>query len=162
MLTERELGSLLAGFQRQAFRRYLTGEPDDYSWHRSWTDMLRRDHESGKSWRRVRIVSFPPSAWTRYGVEVARLSMAAGEDIRYLRRDVADRIGLAPYDSWLLDDEQLIRLHFHDGDNTFRGAELMADAGTVLGHVRWRDFAWRLAQTLEEFAASIRCTGRDR
>lgn len=172
LLTERELGELLGGFRdsafrfeirdrynsdvgREPFRKYLAGEPDDYAWHRSWMDMIRRDVAAGKVWQRVRIVSVPLSTWTRYGIEVARLSVQAGEEIRYLRRDVAQRNGLTPYDCWLLDGEQLVHLHFNDQDDTFVGAELVIDRDIVLRHQAWRDRAWQHARTIDDFLASV-------
>ena len=78
LLTEAELGTMLSRFTasarrfeirdrynsdvgREAFRRFLAGEPDDYAWHRSWLDKLRQDHAAGRRWERIRIVSTPPS-----------------------------------------------------------------------------------------------------
>ena len=172
MLSERELGGLLDNFQRtafrfeirdrynsevgrEAFRKFLAGEPDDYVWHRPWLDKLRRDHQQGKRWQRVRIVSVPLSDWMRYGTEVARLNVLAGEDIRYLRRQVAGGLGIAPYDAWLLDDETLVRLHFNDHDDTFAGAEVVADDAVLRSHRQWRQLAWQHAQPLAEFVASF-------
>jgi hypothetical protein len=170
LLTEVELGALLSGLRasarrfeirdrynsdvgREAFRRFLAGEPDDYAWHRSWLDRLRRDHAAGRRWERVRIVSIPLSDYSRYGLVVGRLNVCAGEDIRYLTRDRAADLGLDPYDAWLLDDEQLVRLHFNDADDTFRGAELVTDKAVVDRHQRWWPLAWRHAQPLDQFAA---------
>jgi hypothetical protein len=172
LLTERELGDLLRAFRasafrfetrdrynsdvgREAFSRFLAGEPDDYRWHRSWVAMLRGDTEMGKVWQRVRIVSVPLSDWSRYGIEVARLSVAAGEDVRYLRRDVAERLGLTPLDSWIFDGALLVQLHFNDEDDTFRGAEVIDDSDTLSQHLRWRELALLHAQTLEEFVAAV-------
>jgi hypothetical protein len=171
LLNERELGALLTGFRtsafrfeirdrydsdvgRESFRRFLAGEADDYAWHRSWMEMLRRDREQGKVWQRVRIVSVPLSPWTRYALRVARLSVEAGDDIRYLRRDVADRIGLTPLDCWIFDDDQLIHLHFHD-DDTFAGAELITDEQVVRRHQAWRELAWQHARRLEDFVSTV-------
>lgn len=172
LLTERELGEFLAGFResafrfemrdrynsdvgREPFRKFLAGEPDDYTWHRSWLEMIRGDRLAGKRWQRVRIVSVPLSDWTRYGIGVARLSVVAGEDIRYLRRDTATRLGLQPYDAWLFDSQQLVRLHFDDDDDTFTGAELLTDDEVVQRHRSWRDLAWRHAQNIEKFLESL-------
>jgi hypothetical protein len=172
LLTEPELGHMLTGFHtiafrfetrdrynsdvgREAFRRFLAGEPDDYAWHRSWVEMLRSDTEQGKLWQRVRIVSVPLSDWSRYAIEVARLSVTGGEDVRYLRRDVAEDLGLAPFDSWIFDGSLLVHLHFHDEDDRFRGAELIDDPGTVARHLQWRELALRHALPLEVFVASL-------
>jgi len=171
-MNEQELGRYLTGFQRtafrfeirdrynsdigrEAFRKFLAGEPDDYAWHHGWLDMVRRDREQGKRWQRVRIVSVPLSDWTRYGIEVARLSVQAGEDIRYLRRDLAEQIGLRPLDTWLFDDRQLVHLLFNDEDDTFAGAELVTDAAVLQQHQAWRDLAWQHAQRLDDFVASL-------
>jgi hypothetical protein len=172
LLTERELGELLWSFQhtafrfemrdrynsevgREAFRRFLADEPDDFLWHHEWLDKLRRDHQQGKRWQRVRIVTVPVSDWTRYGIRVGRLNVQAGEDIRYLRRSAAEALGLQPYDAWLLDDEQLVRLHFDDQDDTFVGAELITDAAIIEQHREWQHLAWQHAQPLDVFAASL-------
>jgi hypothetical protein len=172
LLTERELSDLLTGFSatafrfetrdrynsdvgREAFRKFLAGEPDDYLWHRSWVEMIRRDRQRGKLWQRVRIVSVPLSDWSRYGIEVARLSAAGGEDVRYLRRDAAERVGLVPYDSWILDEAKLVQLHFRDEDDTFRGAEMIDDPGILSRHLQWRELALQHAQPLEDFVATL-------
>jgi Family of unknown function (DUF6879) len=172
LLSERELGDLLAGFResafrfetrdrynsdvgREAFRKFLAGEPDDYAWHRSWLEMLRHDRQQGKLWQRVRIVSVPLSDWGRYAIEVAKLSVESGDDIRYLRRETADKLGLAPYDAWIFDEDQLVHLHFNDIDDTFVGAELVTDGEVVRRHQAWRGLAWQHAQTLDRFVASL-------
>ncbi|MEO3860310.1 DUF6879 family protein [Acrocarpospora sp. B8E8] len=172
LLTEAELGDLLASFSVSAFRfelrdrynstvgaepyrKWLAGESDDYAWHQSWMQKVSQDTAAGKAWQRVRIVSVPPSDYTRYGIEVGRLSVEAGEDIRYLRRDEAKRLGLRPYDAWLLDDSRLVWLHFKDSDDTFAGAELVTDPEILSRHRSWRDLAWMRALPLAEFASKL-------
>lgn len=172
LLSETELGDLLSSFTVSAFRfelrerynstvgvepfrKWLAGEPDDYTWHRSWMERISRDTAAGRTWQRVRIVSVPPSNYTRYGIEVARLSVQAGEDIRYLRRDVAEQLGLKPYDAWLFDDARLVSLHFNDADDTFAGAELVTDPEVLSRHLKWRAMALEHAQPLEVFADAL-------
>jgi hypothetical protein len=172
-LTENELGDLLKGFLssafrfetrerynsevgREPFRKFMAGEPDDYEWHRWWMEMIQRDTASGKQWQRVRIVSTPLSDYNRYALEVARLSVKAGEDIRYLTRHAAEQLGFAPYDAWLFDNRLLVHLLFNDGDDTFRGAEVVDDSAMVARHNEWRELAWRRAQGIEDFIAAHR------
>jgi hypothetical protein len=169
LLSEQQLGEHLAQFEheafrfeirdrynsdvgRTAFRKFLAGEVDDYSWHRPWLDRIRRDTANGRIWRRVRIVSVPLSDWTRYGIEVARLNVEAGEDIRYLSRDAAARLHVQPLDAWLLDDELLLHLRFDDSDDRFVDAELITDDEVVAAHRAWRDLVWRHAVRLDRFA----------
>jgi hypothetical protein len=88
VLTELELGDLLNGFTttafrfeirerynsdvgREAFRKFRTGEPDDYAWHRPWLDKIRQDRAAGKVWQRVRIVAVPLSEYSRYGLSAS-------------------------------------------------------------------------------------------
>jgi hypothetical protein len=170
-LTESELGSLLTGFQASAFRfevrdrynsdvgrepyrKFLAGEPDDYAWHRGWMEMISRDRAQGKLWQRVRIVSIPLSDYNRYAMTIARLSASAGEDVRYMVRSDARRLGLDPLDAWILDEHQLVHLQFSDEDDTFVGAEVVEDESIVQRHLRWRDLALEHAAALEEFAAT--------
>ncbi|MFC7380906.1 DUF6879 family protein [Sphaerisporangium rhizosphaerae] len=172
LLTENQLGDLLSGFSASAFRfeirerysstvgqepfrRFLAGEPDDYAWHRSWMERIALDCTQGRLWQRIRIVSVPLSDYSRYGIEVARLSVEAGEDIRYLRRDVAEDLGLAPLDAWIFDSCQVVHLLFND-DDTFRGAEIVTDDGVLTQHLKWRELALQHAQPLEDFVASVR------
>jgi len=169
-LTENEFGRLLRGFSgsafrfeirdrynsevgREPFRKFLAGEPDDYEWHHWWMEMVRQDRAKGKIWQRIRIVSVPLSDYNRYALTIARLSVAAGEDIRYLDRQSANGLSLTPYDAWLFDARQLVRLHFDDDDDTFQGAEVIEDPAIVTRHDRWRQLAWQHAQDIEQFAA---------
>jgi hypothetical protein len=173
LLTECELGALFDEFTtsafrfetrerynsdvgREAFRKYLAGQPDDYAWHRPWLARINRDRAAGKMWQRIRIVSVPPSDYTRYGLAIARLNVEAGEDIRYLRRDTAQRLGLRPYDAWLFDEWRLVHLHFDDEDDTFQHAEIVDDESIVARHNAWREVAWRHALSREAFLAPYR------
>jgi hypothetical protein len=170
-MSEVELGGLLSSFSRSArrfevrerynsevgrepLRRFLAGEPDDFAWHRDWMEMVERDRRAGKTWQRIRIVSVPPSDYTRYGLAVARHSVRAGEDIRYLRRDLAAQLEVEPYDAWLLDDQTLVRLDFNDEDDTFVGAQIVHDPETVDRHRAWWPVAWQLAEPIDAFVAA--------
>jgi hypothetical protein len=173
LLSEAQLGDLLAGFAhsarrfetrerynsdvgREAFRRFLAGEADDYAWHRPWLDRIARDRSAGRSWQRIRVVSLPPSDYTRYSVGIARLNVAAGEDIHYLDRAHARRLGLDPLDGWLLDDQMLIHLLFDDRDDTFVGARVVDDETVVQRHRWWWSLGLRHASGVDAFARDFR------
>src|SRR6266487_1716299 len=76
----------------EPFGRWQRGEPDDYAWHQDWLSFLREANAAGVLVQRVRLVSVPHTTYTRWGLDVARLNAEAGEDMRYLRRDLASDI----------------------------------------------------------------------
>ncbi len=162
-----EFASFVLGYQHTAFRmerrerynepgeaeplcRFLAGEPD-YSWNEEWAAMMRRRTACGRRMQRVRIVSEPHSDYTRFGLDLARVNAAAGEDIRYLPRDRADGLDLPDYDYWLIDSRKVGILRFTD-DDVLLGAEIRADPAVVVEHCYWRDVAWHYAVPLAEYA----------
>jgi uncharacterized protein DUF6879 len=92
----------------EAFRRWQRGEPDDYAWHEEWLDFVRTAIAAGVQVQRVRVVSVPHTDYTRWGLEIARLNVQAGEVVRYLPRHLTADIDLPEDDYWLLDDDTLV------------------------------------------------------
>ncbi|GAA3094472.1 DUF6879 family protein [Streptosporangium carneum] len=134
-------------------RRFLAGEPDDMEWLRFWLDLVRDHNAHGRTIRRVRVVSHPFTDYTRFGLAVAEHNNAAGDHIRYLDRQEADRLGLPHYDWWLFDNRRLAFVHF-SVDDVLRGAEIVTDPATVGQHGEWRDLAWEHSVSREEFLNS--------
>lgn len=124
-------------------RRFLAGEPD-YVWNEEWAAMMRQRTEVGQRMMRVRIVDEPHSDYTRFGLDLARVNVAAGEDIRYLPRGRAKNLDLPGYDFWLIDSSSVGILRFAD-DDVLLGAEVFTDPAMVVKHCYWRDVAWRYA-----------------
>lgn len=110
--------------EQESVRAYLEGGPDDLAWFRPWLDQIQRLTRDGRRFRRVRVVSVPLSDYSRWGLDIARHTSAAGEDIRYLDR--ADARDLPGFDYWLFDDSRVARLHF-DADDCPLGAEIITD-----------------------------------
>jgi len=92
----------------EPFGRWLRGQPDDYAWHQDWLHFLREATAAGIAVQRVRLASVPHTDYIRWGLDVSPLNIEAGEDIRYLPRQLADDITLPEEDYWLLDDDTLI------------------------------------------------------
>lgn len=136
----------------ESFRRFRAGEPVDLSWAESWFSMIREATAEGRRFGRVRIVSVPLSDYSRFGLWAARLTSEAGEDIRYLPRDVAGRLDLPNYDYWLFDSRKLVRMHFGEEDK-FQGGEIVADAAEIVRHNYWRDVAQHYAIRRDDFEA---------
>jgi hypothetical protein len=160
LIRGQELADFVLGYEHAAFRlevreryneaeeaeplrRFLAGEPD-YSWNEEWAAMMRQRTADGQRMQRARIVSEPHSDYTRFGLDLARVNVAAGEDIRYLSRDRAEGLDLPGYDFWLIDSSRVAILRFGE-DDILCGAEIPADPAVVARHRHWRDLAWRHA-----------------
>ncbi|MFF0573120.1 DUF6879 family protein [Streptosporangium saharense] len=143
----------LAKDEEEPLRRFLSGEPNDMAWMSEWFDLMRDHAAHGRTFQRVRVVSRPFSDYTRFSMAVARHSIPAGDQIHYLDRVEADRLGLPQSDWWLFDDKRLALLHL-TSDDVLLGAEIITDSATVEQHRRLRDLAWGHAVPLEEFVAT--------
>ena len=136
----------------EPFGRWLAGDPDDYAWHQDWLGFLRQATAAGVAVQRVRLASEPHADYIRWGLEVARLSTAAGEDIRYLPRHLAEGIRLPEEDFWLVDDDKLILSVFSCDGRTGgfaweRSPELLRQCLAV------RDQVWERAIPYAQYVA---------
>ncbi|MDQ4038320.1 MAG: hypothetical protein M3313_08230 [Actinomycetota bacterium] len=111
--------------------------------------MIREASAEGRRFSRVRVVNLPLSNYSRFGVFCSEHTHAAGEDIRYLRRD--DAADLPDYDYWLFDSHKLVRMHFDDDEN-FLGGHIVEDPVVIVAHNYWRDAAWHRAVRRDDFA----------
>lgn len=141
--------------EAESFRRFTAGEPVDLSWAETWFRMIRQATAEGRRFARVRVVSVPLSDYSRFGLWAARRTGDAGEDIRYLPRDAAERLDLPEHDYGLFDSRTLVRMHFGEAD-TFHGGEVIDDPVEVVRHNHWRDVARHHAIDRDSFEASAR------
>ncbi|MBV9163049.1 MAG: hypothetical protein JO281_16170 [Pseudonocardiales bacterium] len=135
--------------ETEALRQFIAGEPVDLGWFQNWLTMIREAASQGRRFTRVRVVSMPLTDYSRFGVFCSEHTNAAGEDIRYLKRDEA--VDLPDYDYWLFDSRKLVRMHFDDEDN-FLGGEIIEDPAVIVEHNYWRDAAWHRAVRRDDFA----------
>jgi hypothetical protein len=140
-----------APYENESLARFLAGEPDDLPWMQSWLDMLMEVTAAGRRVARVRVVSFPLTDYSRFGVWCAQFTNGAGEDIRYLRRDEAEGLGLPDQDYWLFDSRKLIRMRFDEHDR-FLGGEIIEEPTEIVQANYWRDAAWNKAIRRDDFA----------
>lgn len=131
-------------------RKFIAGEPLDESWMDDWTGLILRRTLGGQRIGRVRVVSEPWSDYTRFGLNLSRLNVAAGEDIRYLPRDLAKELELPEYDFWLLDSSKMCILR-HDEHDGLLGADIINDPKVVVEHAYFRDVAQRYATPRAEY-----------
>jgi Family of unknown function (DUF6879) len=139
----------------ESFRRFRAGEPVDLSWAESWFSMIREATAEGRRFARVRVVGLPLSEYSRFGLWAARRTSEAGEDIRYLSRDVAGRLDLPDHDYWLFDSCKLVWMHYGEEDK-FQGGEIVTDAAEIVHHNYWRDVAQHHAIRRDDFEAEVK------
>ncbi|MGC7103113.1 DUF6879 family protein [Amycolatopsis lurida] len=135
------------------FQLFLTGQDDDYAWHRPWLDLVRTTTAAGRNIRRARVVSVPHVDYTRWGLVVAEHNIAAGEDIRYLPRHLTDASALTTDDFWLFDDDRVVFTVFEPGGR-FAGGAATTDP-TIVAHCRTvRDTVWKAATPHRDYLGS--------
>jgi hypothetical protein len=107
---------------------YDAGEASDFDdWRRTgevnadrsgeFSDMVRKAVDRGVRWRRIRIISRPPSEYMRWEHAVTDANVKFGEDIRWLWRDEAADLLIPAADCWVFDN-RVIRWNFQRGDNS--------------------------------------------
>lgn len=135
-------------------RRFLAGELTDYSFMDDWTDEVRGWSAQGKRMARVRVVTEPLTDDARFSLHVARLNVAAGDEIRYLPRQRARELdlGLPDEDYWVFDSTTAAIIHFDEDDRPV-GHKLIDDPAEIVPRLRWFDAAWHHSVSREEFAA---------
>ena len=137
----------------EAFGKFLDGEPDDYEWMSGWLDFIREVTGSGVTVQRLRIVSVPHVPYTKWGFEIAPLSVEAGEDLRYLPRHFVADIKLPAEDCWLFDDEKLVLSVFSEDGRT-GGFAWESDPGLLEQYRAVRDRLWPLATPFGEYVTA--------
>ena len=140
-----------SSYENESLRKFLAGEPDDLPWMQDWLKMIRAASAEGRRFTRVRVVTMPLTDYSRFGVWCSQFTNGAGEDIRYITRDVATVIGLPNHDYWLFDSRKLVRMHFDD-IGRFEGGELIEDPAVIVQHSYWRDAAWHHARRRDDLA----------
>jgi hypothetical protein len=172
-ISEDEFGDLLRTFERSAFHletrpfyalsyeqadfeRFLAGSPvppPELDWWRPWLEQIAALTRQGKRISRVRILDEPPTSYQRWLIWADPWHARVGEDIRYLSRSTAERIGLPlDHDWWLLDSERVIVTRFTD-NGEIREKALITDSLTVSEYGSWRDLAVRHSAPAKQIAA---------
>lgn len=140
--------------ERKSFGFFLCGSPQPPSelpWWQSWLDQIRDLTAQGKKVARVRFVDDPPTSYQRWEMWATPYHREAGEDIRYLPRNIAHVLGLVDGDWWLFDDSKLVVMGFTERGEV-DGKTLITDPEIVRQHRS----LWGLAAsnaTTEDIAA---------
>jgi hypothetical protein len=127
--------------------RWRSGALDDREWLRPWLARIREVTSSGKTVRRLRVVTEPVTDYVRFEWEITPDNLAAGEDIRWLPRHLVPAGTVFPHgglDWWLFDDRLAAFGHFYD-DGRVKGSEIVTDHAVVRQCASIRDQLWPLA-----------------
>lgn len=156
--TREEFDALVMGVEHSAFRletreryeepdetehlaRFLAGEPDtDHRWYRHWPDFIADRHTNGIRFERLRVVTWPPSDYALFGMQMVALAVAAGERITYIDRADAAQLDIPMEDFWLLDEARVLTLRFDD-DGRLREANLTDDRPRLTDALTVRNLA---------------------
>lgn len=169
-LTPDERDELFATFERDAFHLELRdaygvgrengpftawqrGEPDDVAWLEPWLARTRSATDTGRTVRRVRVVTEPASAYIRWEHSLTAHTIEAGEDIRWLPRHrlpAGVEMPLGGSDWWLFDD-RLLAVGVFDDDGRVLGSELVTLPAVVAQCATVRDRLWSLATPHAEY-----------
>ncbi|MEV8453671.1 DUF6879 family protein [Streptomyces sp. NPDC052095] len=117
-----------------------------------WFANMRAQTDAGKRVGRVRIIDNPPTTEQLFLLDYARHNAAAGEDIRYVWREEADRSALPAEDFWIFDSRLVALLHFDEADNLL-GIELITRPADVVRYGIVRDAAMHHALPYDRFAS---------
>jgi hypothetical protein len=155
LLTGDDFSQLFRDFQRSAFhlemqdeygvadevepfRKWLSGEPDDYAWVRDWHELIKAATAAGKTVSRARVVTEPVTDYVRFEHAMARFNIAAGEELYWVPRHLTEHITFPEHDFWLI-DEQTVAFNIFSADGKTFGARLVTDLSTVDTCIRVRD-----------------------
>ncbi|MET9181664.1 DUF6879 family protein [Kitasatospora aureofaciens] len=140
--------------QSETYRQFTAGQAPDWDLETPWCRSRREQSALGKRFERVRIMDNPPTPGQRYLLNNSERNGMVGEDIRYLWRADAERLGLPEEDAWLFDSRFIALLHF-DSDDDLIHVELITDPVRVARACQERDAAWHYAVPHREFGAQV-------
>ncbi|MFE4514912.1 DUF6879 family protein [Kitasatospora sp. NPDC056783] len=140
--------------ESEDYRRFVAGLDPEWDLDHPWCRTRREQSALGKRFERVRIMDNPPTMGQRYLLQNAERNGKVGEDIRYLWRADADRLGLPAEDAWLFDSRVIALLHFDAEDNVTE-IEVITDPVKVARACQERDAAWHYAVPHGEFRAGV-------
>ncbi|MFD4604103.1 DUF6879 family protein [Streptomyces sp. NPDC058464] len=139
----------------ETWARWQAGEDVTHDAPDGWRQNVAEQTAQGKAFGRVRLVDDPPTEGQRFLMTRAPGNVAVGDEIRYLWRTDAERLGLPDFDFWLIDSRTLLRFVF-DEDDTTLGVIRSEDPAEVLAACQARDAAWHHALPAADFAEQVR------
>ena len=136
------------------FRKFIDGQRDDLEWHRPWLDLVRDVTTTGRTVDRVRTISIPHGAYTRWGLSIAPHNIEAGEDTRWLPRATVAQGELPDDDFWMLDDDRVMFTVF-EPTGRFAGGAMTTDPVLAARYGAIRDTLWAAAVPHAEYSSEV-------
>ncbi|GAA2643994.1 DUF6879 family protein [Streptomyces vastus] len=136
------------------YRAFLETGSAPCDFDEPWFVNIRRQTDAGKKIGRVRVADNPPTQEQLFLLDYARHNASVGEDMRYLWREDARRIGLPAEDFWIFDSRIVALLRFDDDDNLLT-IELITEPAQVVRYSTVRDAAMHHAVPYQQFAAQV-------
>jgi hypothetical protein len=119
----------------------------DAAWHALVGSVIQR----GAAVRRARIISEPASDYIRFEYEVTpAANLAAGEQVRWLPRQMASDLALPGNDFWLFDGAAVL-FNYFSGDGATAGTELRDEPAVVKLCASAFEAVWDRAMPHEEY-----------
>lgn len=141
--------------EAEPFRRFLAGEPQDPAWREPYKEFVRTALRDGKRIARVHVVREPLSDYLEFELTCGYpANVAAGEDVRVLRRTSWPHLRLPDHDYWLFDD-RVAAVMIYDQAGGFLGADVTSDPPAVARYRRARDLAMHHSVPLAAYLASL-------
>ncbi|MGW4245730.1 DUF6879 family protein [Nocardia sp. NPDC004722] len=136
--------------EAERLRRFLNGEPPPYV-KTPWQELMRETTGRGVPVTRVRVVTVPHTDYHRWLLSVTGFNVDAGEDIRYVPRNLAGEV--PPDDWWLMDGERVV-YNLVDEHGGPAGIAITADRRLVEYCETVRQRLWKLATPYAAYAES--------
>jgi hypothetical protein len=128
-------------------RRPYDRSGPDAAWHALVGSVIER----GAAVRRARIISEPTSDYIRFEYEVTpAANLAAGEQVRWLPRQMSSDLALPGNDFWLFDGAAVL-FNYFSGDGAPAGTELRDEPAVVKLAASAFETVWDRAMPHEEF-----------
>lgn len=124
--------------------KWAIKEPDDLRWLQGWCATLQDHVKAGRSVRRVRVVSEPLSDYQRWSHSIAWPMVEAGEDIRWVPRQLVSAVGIPGNDFYLFDGQLAVFL-LYAGNGLSAGMMKTADTAVTELCRRAFDAVWELS-----------------
>jgi hypothetical protein len=149
------LDRYVAANEAEPLRRFRSGEQQDPSWREPWKQYVRAALRDGKQLARVHVVTEPLSDYLEFQLTCGYpASVAAGEDVRILRREDWPRLLLPDRDFWLFDDREAAVMIYDKGGN-FLGAETTSDPEMIERYRKVRDRLMQHSVPLADYLSSL-------